>query len=56
VRLHKPISNQTLGLEVEAFLDTLDHQFGGTGLCRAGNRRRLHIEDDTVVGVNQVVG
>jgi hypothetical protein len=46
----------SLGIEVEALHRTFDHAFGGEDLGLPDRRGCFDIDDDRVLGVDQIVG
>ena len=50
------VANQPGRVEIEAFARALDHPLGRRHLGLADRRRRLDIDDDRVVDIDQVVG
>jgi len=49
------VSDEALGLEVEARLDPIDHRLGGLDFGGAVCRCGLDVDDHTVLGVDEVV-
>ena len=50
------VADQAFGLEVEAFLDPIDHRLGRVDLFGPVRRRSLDVDDDASVDIDQVVG
>ena len=49
------VADEALGLEAEAFFDPIDHRLGRLDLRCAMARRRLHVDDDPGLQIDQVV-
>jgi hypothetical protein len=52
---HMPVSRQPFGSEVVCFFYPLQHRFGSDNLLRQSSRSGLDINDDGMIGINQIV-